>query len=118
MALNPNFPIWYHSTFFENHYRNGEYQAALARAHDMNTPGWYWSYLYFAMAYGQLGDRENGKAAVEDLLAVYPTFAEDARDVLAKWYFIDDHVELILEGLRKAGLDIPEPAASQDAAAE
>ena len=44
---------------------------------------------------------------MRDLLALRPDFATAAREEYAKWYD-DEHVEQVIEGLRKAGLDIPE----------
>ncbi|HET9261564.1 MAG TPA: hypothetical protein VFO14_00845 [Vicinamibacterales bacterium] len=45
---------------------------------------------------------------LRDLLALRPDFAEIARDQFAKWY-LPDLVEQLIDGLRKAGLDIPAP---------
>jgi adenylate cyclase len=108
MALNPSYPLWYHSAFIGDHYAKREYDAALARARQMSMPGFYWTHLFFACIYGQLGDQEAAKAAVAELLAVYPTYAEEAYENLRKWYHSEDHIAHIIDGLRKAGLDIPE----------
>ena len=66
-----------------------------------------------AVAYGQLGREEEARAAVTRLLELYPGFAAKARNDLRKWYYSEDLVEHFIDGLRKAGLDIPnEPAAA------
>jgi hypothetical protein len=44
---------------------------------------------------------------VEELLALRPDFGAVAREEYAKWYS-PELIEQIIEGLRKAGLEIPE----------
>lgn len=61
--------------------------------------------MYLAMVYGQLGEREAARKAVQGLFSLRPDFTLAARGELGKW--ID--TELIthaIEGLRKAGLEI------------
>src|SRR4029077_5596039 len=51
-------------------------------------------------------------AAVRDLLALDPEFAAHARSNVGTWHFASGLMDHILEGLRKAGLAIPENRAS------
>jgi TolB-like protein len=111
MALSPFYPNWYHQPFVDNHYRKREYEAALVRARQMNIPGLYFTYLNLAFVSGQLGRDDDARAAVAELLAVYPNFAAEAYAVLRKWYHDEEHIAHIIDGLRKAGLDIPEAPA-------
>jgi Flp pilus assembly protein TadD len=92
----------------EDHYRKGEYAEALALAHQINMPNYWWTHMDFAMIYGQLGRVEEARAAAERLRELYPGFTTRARTVLGKWYYSDDLVERFIDGLRKAGLDVPE----------
>jgi TolB-like protein/tetratricopeptide (TPR) repeat protein len=74
-----------------------------------------------AAALGQLGRREEAREAVRDLLALRPDFAAAARHEYAKWYN-SELVEHVVDGLRKAGLEIvddptkPLPASSASTA--
>jgi hypothetical protein len=61
-----------------------------------------------AAALGQLGRHEEARKAVQDLLALRPDFAAAARQEYAKWYD-EEHVEQVIDGLRKAGLEIADP---------
>jgi hypothetical protein len=61
-----------------------------------------------ASACGHLGRRTEAKAAVRDLLALDPEFAAHARSKVGTWHFASGLMDPILEGLRKAGLSIPE----------
>jgi hypothetical protein len=47
------------------------------------------------------------------LLRLKPDIARTARDEYAKWFVDGDIVEHIMDGLRKAGLDVP-PSGGDD----
>jgi hypothetical protein len=60
-----------------------------------------------AAAYAQLGQLDAARPAVQQLLAIKPDFVESARADSEKWFGPCDLVEHFLDGLRKAGLDVP-----------
>jgi tetratricopeptide (TPR) repeat protein len=104
-CLNPHHPGWYWSAAVWNAYRKGDYRAALSAALKFNLPGLFHHHMYLAMVYGQLGEREAAKKALEGLISLRPDFALAARGYLGK----SMDTELItqaIEGLRKAGLEI------------
>ena len=107
IELNPNHPGWYKIAVFANAYRKGDYQAALEAALRMNLPGYFHAHAARAAAYGQLGQREEGQKAVKELLVLRPDFARTARLEYGKWY-APREIEQLVDGLRKAGLDIPD----------
>jgi TolB-like protein/Tfp pilus assembly protein PilF len=117
MRLNPHFPGWYWLAAIFNAYRTRDYRAAIDAALRIQMPGYFWTSLTCAAAFGQLGEQEPARKALEELLAVRPEFARAAHEELGKW-FDPDLVEHFVDGLRKAGLGIaPEkgPAASATA---
>ena len=60
------------------------------------------------MVHGQLGNRDAAARALQELLAIYPDFPEHARQEIDKFFYAQPaHAEHVLEGLRKAGLEIP-----------
>ena len=61
--------------------------------------------LVLAATCGQLGELEAARKALRALLALSPDFAVVAREELGKWW-APELVEHLLEGLRKAGLEI------------
>src|SRR4029077_1504249 len=61
-----------------------------------------------ASACGHLGRRTEAAAAVRDLLVLDPEFAMHARSNVGTWHFASGLMEPILDGLREAGLAIPE----------
>jgi serine/threonine protein kinase/tetratricopeptide (TPR) repeat protein len=120
-GLNPHHPGWYWFPSCFDAYRRGDYRDALGFAFKANMPGFWRTNLALAAAYGQLGEREAAYKAVRELLALKPDFPAVAHEELGKWW---DRVlvEHILDGLRKAGLEIvssernaaPAPAAATD----
>jgi TolB-like protein len=112
MGLNPNHAGWMHFAPLWNHFHKGEYEQALACANRVDVPGLFWPFLVMASACGHLGRKAEAAAAVRDLLAIDPEFAAHARANVGTWHFASGLMEPILEGLRKAGLAIPENGSS------
>jgi tetratricopeptide (TPR) repeat protein len=106
MQLNPNHPGWYRSLVFYNAYRQGDYRGALDAALKFNMPGFWGTHSTLAATYGQLGEQEAARHALRALLALRPDFAAVAREELGK-YFDPELVRHLIDGLRKAGLEVP-----------
>ncbi len=106
MRLNPNYPGWFQFAFFYHAYHKREYQKALEAALKINLPGYFYTHAAQTAAYGQLGRREAAQKPLQELLALRPDFASAAREEYGKWYEPED-VEHLVDGLRKAGLEIP-----------
>lgn len=118
--LNPNHPGWYWFPPFFNAYRKGDYRAALEFALKVNMPGFWRNELALAATYGQLGELELARNAAQELLAVRPDFAAVAWEECRKWWD-PELVGQIIDGLRKAGVEVPsekESAASASAPSE
>jgi serine/threonine-protein kinase len=107
MELNPNHPGWYRFCSFFREYRRHEYRAALDIALKMNMPSYHYTHGALAAAYGQLGELENASTALRELLALMPDIATQARELYQKWFGPGELLEDVLDGLRKAGLEIP-----------
>jgi TolB-like protein len=113
MELNANHAGWMHFAPLWDHFHKGEYEQALECANRVDVPGHFWPFLVMASACGHLDRRAEAKAAVRDLLAIDPEFARHARSYVGTWHFASGLMEPILEGLRKAGLAIPETGSSE-----
>jgi TolB-like protein/Flp pilus assembly protein TadD len=109
MELNPHHPGWYRFSSVFNAYRKGDYHAALDIALKINMPSYFYTHATIAAIYGQLGEREAAQGALRELLAQKPDFADIARHEWAKWLGPGELLEHVLDGLRKAGLEIPAP---------
>ena len=107
MQLNPHYPPVFRAPAFMNAYAQGKYAEALELAVRFNMPGFFHALALRAAALGQLGQREAGEEAVRELLALRPEFATSVRRDYAKWWDAK-MVEHLIEGLRKAGLEVPD----------
>ena len=106
MDLNRHHPGWYHFTIFYDHFRKGQYDAALEVAKKINMPEFHWTQLVTAATCGLLGRQAEADAAIESLRKYNPIF-------LDLQYFFEDEVkwipdkgivERLMQGLQKAGL--------------
>jgi TolB-like protein/Tfp pilus assembly protein PilF len=113
--LNPHHPGWYWYADFYNAYRQGDDRGALAFALKVNLPGHWGAHAAMAAAYGQLGERDAAAKAVRDLLKLRPDFAAKIRKDSEKWW-APEYVERFIDGVRKAGLDVPAPGEADPAA--
>jgi len=111
MQLNPNYPGILRFTPFTHAYCHGKYAEALEAAVRINMPGFFYAHASRAAALGQLGQREAGRKAVRDLLSLRPDFGATARLEYGKW-FEPEQVEHLVDGLRKAGLEIADERSS------
>jgi len=68
-------------------------------------PGFWRAQFALAVVYGQLGEQEAARNAIGELLTIRPDFAVVGREELRKWWDAD-LTEHLIEGLRKAGLEI------------
>ena len=105
MQLNPHHPGWYWFPLILNAYRQRNYRRALDLALKVNMPGFWRTQLMLAVSNAQLGELEAARNAVRELLTIRPDFPVIARDELKKWWDAE-LIEQLLEGLRKAGLEI------------
>jgi len=105
--LNPNHPGWYWHADFNNAYRKRDYRAAVDAALKCNLPGYFGTQALLAAGYAQLGDAEAAGKALRELIRLRPNASSNVRRTAAKW-FDPDHLEHLVAGWRKAGMEIPE----------
>jgi hypothetical protein len=53
-----------------------------------------------------MGQRDAASKALRELLKLRPDFAATVRKYLHKWWDVE-FAELVIDGLRKAGLEVP-----------
>ena len=108
--LDPTTSYMVQITYYVMHYRERRYQEALSELIKMPTPDFYWYQAHLAAAYGQLGEAQKAHEALAALLALHPEFVANVWQELDFWFFADDDpiVPIYIEGLRKAGMEVPE----------
>jgi TolB-like protein/Tfp pilus assembly protein PilF len=108
--LNPNHPGWYWHANFNHAYREADYRGALNFALKSNMTDNWGRHALIAAAYGQLGEHEEAAKALRDLLRLRPDISATIQREAEKW-FDPEYGKRLLEGLRKAGLEILEKEA-------
>ena len=104
--LNPHHPSWYWHGSFNHAYWKRDYRAALEIGNKMNQTNNWGAHALTAAACGQLGDHEGAARAVRELLKIRPDAAVRLSENAHKW-FDPEHAAHVMEGMRKAGLEIP-----------
>ncbi len=104
--LTPHHPGWYWYADFYDAYSRRDYRGAVGFVLKANLPGHWFFHAALAAAYGQLGERDAADKALRELTRLRPEFASIVRGESAKWWS-PEYVEHFIDGLRKAGLDVP-----------
>jgi adenylate cyclase len=90
-------------------YRNGDYERALDAALKISLQDYVWTHAARAAAYAQLGRLEEARLAAARMIELRPDIAHTARADRSKFFLYDEELlDHFMEGLRKAGLDIPD----------
>ena len=110
IALSPTHPGWFHGAATLDHYHKGDYEAALAEAKLIQSPGLVWNFVILAMCCGQLGRAQEARAACDKLLELAPDFAEQAWMLLAAWNFPEDFSATNGRRPAQGRARIPDPA--------
>ena len=107
MMRNPVPPDWYRVALALGLYRSGAYaEAAREVAKTQPRSGFvYWAIL--TAVYAQADRRDEARQAARELLGVYPTFAGQAWAEITKRSFDRRLAARLVEGWRRAGLDVP-----------
>ena len=105
MQLDPYHPTYNHFAVAHSHFHRGEYEAALAAARKVDIPDFFWTQIYLAAIYAELGRQSEAQSSVDKLLELYPGFTIDRLlEELRKHNPSEDRVRRWVTALRKAGL--------------
>jgi class 3 adenylate cyclase/TolB-like protein len=101
------YPRWIDWPAVLEHYRKREYVEAKASAIEINLPKNVMVQATLAAAYGQLGELDNAKSIIDQIRKNKPDFEGNPRAEFRARRMPDELVESIMDGLRKAGLNVP-----------
>jgi non-specific serine/threonine protein kinase len=106
LPLSPYHPgwVWLGPSF--DAYRRRDYQGALDAALKTNMPADVLCQAALVAAYGQLGEREAARPALDQLVKLVPNIAAVARELFGTSMCEPELLEHLLDGLRKAGLNV------------
>jgi adenylate cyclase len=106
MRLDPFHPRGLNFTIADFYFAVGEYEKALAAARKIDLPNFFWTHIYLAGIYAELGRSHEARSALEELLTLYPGFnMETLIAEWRKWNAPDERIQRWVTALRKAGLE-------------
>jgi TolB-like protein len=105
-ARNPGSPTGYHIATFLHAYMTGDYEFALQAALKVQTPDVVYGPIARAIAYAQLGESAKASREAAEILRIYPNYAEEVADDLARRNVDPTIARAIMDGLAKAGLHL------------
>lgn len=106
MLLNPKHQSWIYQVWHLDHYLKGEYQESRDAALKMNLPGNYMVQASLTAAYAMNGEQEKAEKSLAHLLELRPDYPDDPRAPFRTRGMPVELIEGLMEGLRKAGLDV------------
>jgi adenylate cyclase len=117
MRLNPSHPGWYNWSPAHFHFVEGDYALALEFAKKIDQDDWFWSHAIVGSILAHLGRMDEARAAIGRTLAMEPNFVElfwPGQRMFFPFSSANVWVHGIRDGLRKAGLAIPDEAMPTD----
>jgi adenylate cyclase len=106
IELNPYYNLTAHYALWVDWVRQEDYERAHLETLNFRTPLLFWDPLMKAAIYGLLGRCQEGKQFVENLLKLKPDFPTRGRVLIKHYIKLEDIVERVIAGLRKAGLNL------------
>lgn len=106
MQLNPKHQSWMWQTWHLDYFLKGEYEKSRDMALKMNLPGNYMVQASLTAAYAMNGEQEKAEQTLKHLLEIRPDYPEDPRAPFRARGMPPELIEAIMEGLRKAGLEV------------
>ena len=102
--LNPHYPSWYHLIDYLADFCDEKYEEAWRLAQLVHMDGLLWHPLIRVAALGKLGRAKDAKPHIDELLEIKPDFTERPGEYIRPLIVTDEHVDMILDGLQKAGI--------------
>ena len=103
--LNPHYPGWYHFIDYMIHFAHKKYEKAWSFAQMIHVEGLYLHPLFRAATLGKLGRKKEAQPYLHELLRLKPAFASRYQEYLRPLFVTPRHVDMIWDGLRKAGIE-------------
>ncbi len=103
MDNNPHHPAWYRFVLALAAYRRGDDAEALEEIVRSGTADLFWVPALLAATHAQLGNAEDARRELDELLRQKPDFATAGLEIFDMW-FDETLFERLRDGLRKAGL--------------
>ena len=107
-AMNKNigYPLFFHGATSLFHFRKKNFQLALEEAERYDMPGLFWGPMLRVACLGQLGQPSEAVIQMDHIKKLKPDFEEKAYFLISRFVKQDELVEMIIDGLLKAGMHL------------
>ncbi len=99
-------PDYYYLIKTLHYYRRSDYRAGLAEIDGIATSDFVWVPVVLAAIQGQLGNQDEARRALDRAWALNPSVVKDPRAALRVHNVPEELVDRLIDGLRKAGLEV------------
>lgn len=106
MLATSRFPRFFYGATMLYHYRLNEYEQALKEANQYDLPAVFWGPMLRAAVMGQMGKTDGARANIDHVRKLKPDFEKKALYLISRFVKEEELVDQIVDGLRKAGLEI------------
>jgi adenylate cyclase len=107
-ARNPGQPTIYRLGFFLAHYMAGRFEDALTEASKIDQRDNRFTHVAHAIAYAQLGRKDEAAVEIDLLLKLSPDYGDRVVTDLQARNVAPEIIRAVVDGLRKAGLSVPQ----------
>lgn len=104
IRLNPLYPRWYHFTFAIEAFQQRQFQRAIDETEKIAMPGFYMTHAYLAAANAHLGRMNEARAAMRQVLKLYPEFPRNWDSQAALENLSENYKAVLDQGFHKVGL--------------
>ena len=104
--ISPVHPGWYHMPAAIRHLLDGDPDSAILEMRKSPMPGFFWYHALMACFFARAGRESEAAGEVQELLAVFPDFADKVQDEVRLWLDDEEVITAVCAGLRKAGLAV------------
>ena len=101
--LSPHHVWWMHIGPARYHFNRGEYDEALAALAKIDVP-YTWKLVMRPAALAHLGRLDDARETLDQLREIAPDYPGNMREDLTLFHWTSDQIDLLEDGLRKAGL--------------
>ena len=108
IAISPRAPGWVYLSMSHRAFLDGDYRKGLEIGLKIDMPGYYWYHVAVAPNYARLGMKREAQAEIAALRQANPRFEKNAYQEFGKWFWVEEEVERLIQGLRDAGMSIPQ----------
>ncbi len=99
-------PSWNYTAIAFRYLQTGQYEDALQWAMKVDAPSWFIAPMTVAAAAELAGRHDIAQREIKRLLELEPDFATQGPELLRRWRLNDELLEVLLLGLRRAGLAV------------